>query len=139
MSIVHHMEQHVGGIGSIGQIADWFLFLRPIRPAQLHPDAHLEHGVSEDRIPFRNLTIPLPFQGYGLGPVEHAQQRNPAPAVQMLGQITDQALYGLVLHHTEANVSGVLQSRGKEADATNRSAQELDVDWSKVMLTKFPR
>ncbi len=57
----------------------------------------------------------------------------------MLGQITDQALNGLVLHHTDTEVSGVLQSRGKEVDATNRSAQKLDVDLTKVMLTKFPR
>jgi hypothetical protein len=57
----------------------------------------------------------------------------------MLGQIPDQALDTLVLHHTDAEVSGVLQSRGKEVNATNRSAQELDVDLSKVMLTKFPR
>src|SRR5712692_3958656 len=41
-------------------------FLRPMRPTQLHPDAHLEHRVGEDWIPFRYLAVSLPLQSHGL-------------------------------------------------------------------------
>src|SRR5712692_9208097 len=114
-------------------------FLRPMRPTQLHPDAHLKHRVGEDWIPFRYLAVSLPLQSHGLRSVEHAQQRNSAPTVKMLGKVTDQALHGFVLHQTDADESGVLQARGEEVDPAGRSVDKFDVHLSEIMLAEFPR
>jgi kynureninase len=43
------------------QVLDGPFLLRLLRPTQLYPDAQLEHDVSEDRIPFRDLAVPSPL------------------------------------------------------------------------------
>src|SRR5260221_2533233 len=55
----------------------------------------------------------------------------------MFGQVAHQALHGLVLHHTDAYKSGVLQARSEEVDTMNRPIKEVNVDFAKVMLAKF--
>src|SRR5260370_20765583 len=55
----------------------------------------------------------------------------------MFGQVAHQALHGLVLHHTDADKSGVLQARSKEMDTTNRPIKKGNVHFAEVMLAKF--
>src|SRR5271169_5242657 len=54
-----HFEE--GGLYETHQVFNSTLLLRTVRPTQLHPDAQLEHHVSEDRIPFRDLAVSLPL------------------------------------------------------------------------------
>jgi hypothetical protein len=101
-----HFEE--GRFHEAHRVLDSPFFLGSGRPTQLHPDAHLQHGVGKDRILFRHFAVPQPLQSHGLRSVKHAQQRNSIPTVKMLGQVADQALHGLVLHQTDADGSGVL-------------------------------
>src|SRR5437667_899007 len=119
------------------QVLDSSFLLRLLRPTQLHPNAHLQHGVSEDRIPFRDFAVPPPLQSHRLRSIEDAHQRNSTPTVEMLGQVAHQALYRLVLHHTDANQSGVLQTRSEEVDATGRPVEKGNLYFSEIMLAKF--
>ncbi|PYX11296.1 MAG: hypothetical protein DMG84_24200 [Acidobacteria bacterium] len=96
--------------------------VRLLRPTQLHPDAQLEHDVSKDQIPFRDLAVPLPLQGHRLRSIKHAQQRGSTPTIEMLGQVAHQALHRLVLYHTDPDESGV---------------QTGNVYFAEVMLAKF--
>src|SRR6516225_6488098 len=57
----------------------------------------------------------------------------------MFGQVPDQTLYRFVLHQTDANEAGVLQTRGEEMDSANHSVEELHVHLSEVVLAKLPR
>src|SRR6266852_2381496 len=59
-----HLEK--GGLYETHQVLNGALLLRTMRPTQLHPDAQLEHDVSEDRIPFRDLAVSLPLEDRGL-------------------------------------------------------------------------
>ena len=54
-----HFEER--GLYETHQVFNSTLLLRAMRPTQLHPDAQLEHDVSEDRIPFRDLAVSLPL------------------------------------------------------------------------------
>src|SRR5260370_39688961 len=108
-----------------------------MRPTQLHPDAQLEHDVSEDRIPFCDLAVSLPLQGDSLRPIEHAHQRSSTPTVMMFCQVAHQALHGLVFHHTDADKSRVLQARSEEVDTTGRPVKKSNIHFAKVMLAKF--
>ena len=54
------------------QVLDTAFLLGTIRPAQLHADAHLQRGVSEDRIPFRHLAVSPPLQSNRLWSIKHA-------------------------------------------------------------------
>ena len=108
-----------------------------MRPTQLHPDAQLERDVSEDRIPFRHLAVPPPLQSHRLRSIEDTHQRGATPTVEMLGQVTHQALHCLVLHHTDADESGVLQTRSEEVDATGRPIEKGNVHFPEVMLAKL--
>src|SRR5437879_2236843 len=91
-----HLEE--GSLHETHQIFHRPLLLSPVRPTEFHPDAHLQGGAGEDRIPFRHLPVPPPLQRHGLRPVEHTHQRSPSPTVQMLCQAPHQALHGLILH-----------------------------------------
>ena len=55
----------------------------------------------------------------------------------MFGQVAHQALYRLVLHHTDANKSGVLQTRSEEVDTTDRPVEKGNIYLPEVMLAKF--
>jgi hypothetical protein len=57
----------------------------------------------------------------------------------MLSKVPDQALHGLVLHHTDADISRVFQARSKKVDSTSGPTEELDVHLPEVVLAKFPR
>src|SRR6266581_7256511 len=114
------------------------LLLRPVGPTELHPDAHLQGGAGEDRIPFRHLPVPPPLQRHRLRPVEHAHQRSHSPTVQMLCQAPHQALHGLILHHRDAHPARVLQARGEEADAARRPIPKLDVTCPKSCWLNSP-
>src|ERR1700730_18836826 len=78
------------------------------------------------------------MQSDRLRPVEHAQQRNSTPTVEMLGQVSHQALHRLILHYTDADVARVFQARRKEVDPMTRPIEKLDLHLPEVMLTKFP-
>jgi hypothetical protein len=119
------------------QVLNGTFLLRTMRPTQLHPDAQLQHDVSEDRIPFCDLAVSLPLQGDGLRPIEHAHQRSSTPTVEMLSQVAHQALHGLVLHHTDADKSRVLQARSEEVDTTGRPVKKGHIHFAKIMLAKF--
>lgn len=56
----------------------------------------------------------------------------------MLGNVADQALYGLVLHQTDADKRGILQARGKEVEATNHPVEELRVHLPEIGLLNSP-
>ena len=86
------------------------LLLRPVRPTQLHSDAHFQRGAGEDRIPFAHLAVPPPLQRHGLGAVEHTHQRRSSPTVQMLRQAPHQTLHRLILHPRDAHPARVLQA-----------------------------
>src|SRR5439155_910363 len=64
-----HFEE--GRFYEAHQVLDGPFLLRLLRPTQLHPDAQLEHDVSKDRIPFRDLAVPLPLQGHRLRSIKH--------------------------------------------------------------------
>jgi hypothetical protein len=55
----------------------------------------------------------------------------------MFGQVAHQALHGLVLHHTDADKSGVLQARSEQVDTMNRPIKKGNLDFAEVMLAKF--
>src|ERR1700693_2129439 len=55
----------------------------------------------------------------------------------MLGQVTHQALYRLVFHHTDTDESGVLQARSEEVDTTGRPVKKGNVNLPEIMLAKF--
>src|SRR5438105_9157302 len=59
------------------QVLDTAFLLGAIRPAQLHAYAHLQRGVSEDRIPFRHLPVFTPLQSYGF-PSINTKQTTPS-------------------------------------------------------------
>src|SRR5260370_38539604 len=109
-----------------------------MRPTQLHPDAQLEHDVSEDRIPFCDLAVSLPLQGDSLRPIEHAHQRSSTPTVMMFCQVAHQALHGLVFHHTDADKSRVLQARSEEVDTTGRPVKKSNIHVPKARWAKSP-
>src|SRR6266446_6986653 len=67
-----HFEE--GGFHKTHQVLDGPFLLRLLRPTQLHSDAYLQHGVSEDRIPFRDFAVPPPLQGYRLRPIEPSRK-----------------------------------------------------------------
>src|SRR5207248_3612108 len=113
--------------------------VRLLRPTQLYPDAQLQHDVSEDRIPFRDFAVPPPLQSHRLRPIEDTHQRSSTPTVEMLSQVAHQALHRLVLHHTDADPSGVLQTRSEEVDTTGRVVEKGNVHFPEVMLAKFSR
>src|SRR5713226_2662583 len=98
----------------------------------------IQHGVGEDRIPFRHLAVPAPLQRYGFRSVEHAEQRNTASTIKMLGQVADQTLHRLVLHEAHAHVPGVFQTGSKEVDPAYRSIEEFDVDLPEIVLAELP-
>ena len=132
-----HLEE--GSLHETHQIFHRPLLLSPVRPTEFHPDAHLQGGAGEDRIPFRHLPVPPPLQRHRLRPVEHAHQPSPSPTVQMLCQAPHQALHGLILHHRDAHPARVLQARGKQADAARRPIDKLDVHLPEVVLAEFSR
>jgi hypothetical protein len=47
------------------------------------------------------------------------------------------SVYRLVLHHTDADPSGVLQARSEEVDTTGRPVKKSNVYFAEVMLAKF--
>src|SRR5207302_10755963 len=96
----------------------------------------LQRGVSEDRIPFRDLAVLAPRQRDGLGSIKHAEQRTPAPAGQVFGQGSHQTLHRFVLDQTDAHVARVLQTRGEEMDALTGTIQKLHVHLPKIVLTE---
>jgi hypothetical protein len=114
-------------------------FLRSIRPTHFHADPHLQSGVGEDGIPFRDLTVSPPLQGDRPGAVKHAHQRSSTPTAQMLSQSPDQGFHRFVLHPRDAEETRVLQAGSKEADSTDRAVDELHIDLPEVVLTEFSR
>jgi hypothetical protein len=54
----------------------------------------------------------------------------------MFGQVSHQALHGLVLHHTDADKSGVLQARSEEVDTMNRPQFGWLQGWQKLLRAK---
>src|SRR5882724_13327651 len=130
-----HFEE--GGFYEAHQIFHGPFLVRLLRPTQFHPDAQLQHGVSKDRVPFRDLAVPPPLQGHGLRSIEDTHQRSSTPTVEMLGQVAHQALYRLVLHHTDADKSGVLQTRSEEVHTTDRPVEKGNIYLPEVMLAKF--
>src|SRR6516165_9543556 len=72
-----HFEE--GRFYEAHQVLNGTFLLRTMRPTQFHPDAQLEHDVSEDRIPFRHLAVPLPLQSHRLRSIEDTHQRAPPP------------------------------------------------------------
>src|ERR1700730_10016246 len=130
-----HLEE--GGLYKTHQVLNGTFLLRTMRPTQLHPDAQIEHDVSEDRIPFCDLPVSLPLQGDGLRPIEHAHQWSSTPTVEMFGQVAHQALHRLLLHHTDADKSRVLQARSEEVDTTDRPVKKGNIHFAKIMLAKF--
>jgi hypothetical protein len=80
---------------------------------------------------------PEPSPSHRLRPVEDAHQRSSTPTVEMLGQIAHQALHRLILHHTDADESGVLQARSEEVDTMGRPVKKGKVYFAEVMLAKF--
>jgi len=132
-----HLEE--GTLYETHQVLHRTFLLSPVGPTELHPDAHLQGGASEDRIPFPHLAVPPPLQSHRLRSVKHTHQRSSSPAVQMLPQASHQPLHGLILHPRDPHPARVLQARGKEADATRRPIDKLDVHLPEVVLAEFPR
>ena len=119
------------------QVLDTAFLLGAIRPAQLHAYAHLQRGVSEDRIPFRHLAVVVPLQSDRLRSIKHTQQGTSAPAVQMLGQRAHQTFHRLIRHQTHPYQARVLQPGSEEMDPLAGAIAELHFHLPKIVLTEL--
>src|SRR6516162_5786218 len=129
-----HLEE--GSLHETYQVLYRTLFLSSVGPTEFHPDAHLQGGTGEDRIPLRDLAVPPPLQSHRLRSVEHTHQGRSSPTVQMLRQAAHQRLHRLILHQRDAHPAGVLQTRGKKADATHRPIPKLHLHLPEVVLAE---
>src|SRR5258708_2364560 len=70
--------------------------LRGIGPADLNPQAQVEHDAREDGVPLRHLSILPPLEGDSLRPIKHRQQWNPAKRSKVIDQRPSQRLRPLI-------------------------------------------
>src|SRR5262245_3466422 len=119
------------------QVLDGALLLSAPRCAQLRSEAVVQRRLSEGLVPADDPTLAV--QDYGLGVVEHGDQRHTAPGFEATEHAAHERLDGFTDDQAHVHTPRVLQARGEEADLLGGPVEVTHMDLSEVMLRELAR
>jgi len=100
--------------------------------------AYLQHGVSEDRIPFRDLAVPPPLQGYRLRPIRTRTAVELHPNCETCSARLRTKLSTASFFTTLTRIyREYFQTRSEEVHTTDRPVEKGNIYLPEVMLAKF--
>lgn len=111
--------------------------LRPVRPADLHPESEIERHAGERRIPLSHDAIAAPLQRDGLRPIKYRDQGDAAKAGDVIDERAHQAFDLLIGDQRHFGPARVLQSRGEEMHDLLGAVLIVHADFAKVVLRKL--
>ncbi len=91
------------------QVFDRSFLTWALGPADLDPNPQIERDTSEQWIPFRDPSAPVPFQRDRLGAIEDGEQRNAADRGEVIHPRAHERLGPLVRHEGHFHPPRILQ------------------------------
>src|SRR5881394_539843 len=119
------------------EVFDRTLLSRGMGPANLNPQAEIEHDAGKNGVPLGHHSVLPPLERNGLCPIEHGEQRDAAHRDEVIDERPSERLHLLVRNDRDLDPSRVLEARGEEVNSFLHAVEKLDDDLAKVVLCEL--